>query len=449
MKKSLIALPLVASVAAAAVAGTSHYAGSQTQNEYQQMLEQLNKLLPLVFVNEQYESGLGNSSAVTKVLASRDADAQVLFRLQHDIKHAAVRMGDDGMAIGTVSINTTLQDAANLDPAFLAALTDDVPFTLLTDVRMSGEVRNQLSVSGLQLQEDGTSGSWSGIDFESVTKDNSTIGSGSMGVLEFNDMATGALVNVEQSPFEFDVKDHGDMIYTGTGEFAFEKVSLVNPQMPVPIAIDSVQFFSDTSMNNDVMSSTSTFSIDGIESPLPIKQASLEVQVNDLMVEGLRRYNNLIFAAGGDPQAIAADPEFMKKMGAAVRDMVKPGSGMKYTIALANDEGDVDANLRIGVKPEAEEGMSADALNNIVTGRDLLNILSVEGALDADTAALAQTPVMMMLGAAGDFITVTDESIKSEVSLNGTTLVVNGTELPLEMMAGGMLDVPFSDLMPQ
>ena len=238
MKKSLIALPLVAGAAAAAVAGTSHYAGSQTQSEYEQLLAQLNEVTPLVFINEQYESGLGNSSAVTRVLGSKNADAQVLFRLQHDIKHSAVRIGDDGMAIGSVSIITTLQDVDELHPELLAALTDDVPFTLQTDVHMNGEVRNQLSVSGMKIEEEATSASWSGIDFESMTNEGLTFGSGSMGVLAFNNAASGALMNIEQSPFEFDVKNHGDMIFSGTGNVSFENVSMVNPDMPMPVAMD-------------------------------------------------------------------------------------------------------------------------------------------------------------------------------------------------------------------
>ena len=63
MKKLLIALPLVAGVA---VAGTSHYAGTQTENEYEKLLKQLNNFSPFVFVNETYESGLGSSTAITK-----------------------------------------------------------------------------------------------------------------------------------------------------------------------------------------------------------------------------------------------------------------------------------------------------------------------------------------------------------------------------------------------
>ena len=444
MKKSLIALPVVAGAAAAAVAGTSHYAGSQTQTEYQNLLVQLNDLTPFVFENEEYESGLGSSTALTKVMASSDADAEVLFRLQHDIKHAAVRVGGDGMAIGTVTINTSLHNSTELDPAFIEAMTDDVPFTLTTDVHMGGEVSNQLRITGTDFDKDGASGSWSGIDFETVTKGNSTVGSGSLGVADFQDAVSGAMFSVEQNSFEFDIETFGDLIYTGNGKLEFEKLSLVSPELPVPVAIDSVLVSSDSNMNDDSMNSNAIVSLDGIDSPLPINKASLEVNLDDLLVEGLREYNQFFLTASTDPEELMGDPELIKSLGAALRNIVKPGSGLEYKIALANNEGDVDANLRIGVKTE---GMSAAALDNITTGRELLNILSVNGALDADTSALSQTPVMMMLGGAGDFLTVTDESIKSEISLNGTTLVINGVELPLDMMAAGMLDVPFSDLM--
>jgi len=67
MKKTLFALPIVAGAAAAAVAGTSQIAGNLTQDEYQKLLVKLNEMTPFVFENEEYESGLGTSRAVTKV----------------------------------------------------------------------------------------------------------------------------------------------------------------------------------------------------------------------------------------------------------------------------------------------------------------------------------------------------------------------------------------------
>ncbi len=446
MKKRLIALPLVAGVGAAAFAGTSQYAGNQTQTAYQQILARLNGLSPLVFVNETYESGLRKSTAVTKVLASQSADAEVLFRLHHDIEHAAVRMADDGVKLGQVSVDTALHDKSTLAPEILAVFKQSEPFLLSTEVSYTGDIRNTLNVSVMEMTGDGLELSWSGLSFEGTTQNASTVGSGSMGTLSFNDVASGGRLSVASSPFNVDLEDHGDNIYTGTADFSFNTVEMQSPELPVPISLASVVIDTDTNLESDSVNSASRISATGIESPLPLKEASLLVDIAGLDVEGLRQYNSFMGSLGSDPDAMIADPEHLSKMTAAFRSIVKPGSAMKFALSLANDDGDVNADIRVGIKDESEEGMSADALENVVTGRDLLNVLSVKGALDADTQALAQTPVLMMLGGVGEFVTVTDESITSDISLEGSTLVVNGVELPLDVMSGGMLDVPLSDL---
>lgn len=446
MKKTLIALPIVAGAAAAAVAGTSQIAGNLTQDEYQKLLVKLNEMTPFVFENEEYESGLGTSSAVTKVLKSEEADAEVLFRLQHDINHTAIRMDDDGVAIGTVKIDTTLHDSTELPPEFAAVMTDDVPFTLNTVVDMGGDLSNALRLTGAEFEDEGTTVTWSGMDIEIVTKDNNTVGNGSLGKMSVQDAATGADLNFDNSLFELDIETFGDLIYTGTGQIALNDVSLASPELPAPVAIENVSISAGNDIEGENMDSTVVFNIDGIDTIYPIKKASLEVSVEDMLVEGLRQYNRKFGLAMFDAEAMQDESEFAKEMADAFRGIIKPGTGLEYKVALANDGGDVDANLRVGVKTDGD--VSADTLENITTARDLFNILAVNGALDADTAALSQTPLIFMLGAAGDFLTVTDESIKSDVTLNGTTLIVNGVELPLEAFAGGMLDAPLSSVMP-
>jgi len=446
MKKTLIALPIVAGAAAAAVAGTSQIAGNLTQDEYQKLLVKLNEMTPFVFENEEYESGLGTSSAVTKVLKSEEADAEVLFRLQHDINHAAIRMDDDGVAIGKVSIDTRLHDSTELPPELVTAMTDDVPFTLNTVVDVGGELSNALRITGAEFDDEGTTVSWSGVDIETVTKDNNTVGNGSLGKMRALNAATGADVNIDDSLFEFDIETFGDLIYTGTGQVALNDVSVASPELPAPVSIENVSISGGNDIEGDSMDSIIAIDIEGIDSIYPISQASVEVSVVDMLVEGLRQYNRKFGLAMLDAEGLQDESEFAKEMTDAFRGIIKPGTGMEYKVALANDGGDVDANLRVGVKADGD--ISADALDNITTARDLLNILALNGALDADTAALSQTPLIFMLGAAGDFLTVTDESIKSDVTLNGTTLIVNGVELPLEAFAGGMLDAPLSSVMP-
>ena len=446
MKKLLIALPLVAGVA---VAGTSHYAGTQTENEYEQLLKQLNSILPFEFINETYESGLGSSTAITKVMSDGDADAELLFRLHHDIHHASVRMNDDGLKLGTVTIDTTLQDMDELPPDVLAALTDDKVFELKTDVRFDGQMTNALMVSGMELTDKGETVSWSGITMDAVTEGNSTTGSGSMGSINYSDASVGGTASVEDSQFAIDVQNQGDNIFTGSGDVTFNNISVMNPAtMGEPVTVESIVFDSSTDRDGDAINGLSSFNINGIAAPVPLKNASLDVEVDGILMEGLRQYNSLFEAIATGSQAVMVNEELRSKFIGAVRAMVEPGTGLKLALVLDNDEGDAGADMRIGVKEASADGMSADALDNILTGRDLLNVLAVNGELDADTAALEQTPIMMMLGAAGEFLSVSDESITSSVELKGTTLVVNGVELPLDTMAGGMLDVPFSDLLP-
>ncbi|MFK8081185.1 MAG: DUF945 family protein [Granulosicoccus sp.] len=445
MKKLFFAVPVV--VGAAAIAGTAQYASTETKSEYHQLVAQLNDLSPLVFVNEQYDAGLTNSYAVTKVLASRTADAEVLFRLQHDIRHAPVRMGDDGIDVANVSIDTRLHNDASLSPELAAAFGDAAPFLLKTHVSYSGEISNHLNVSAVKVAEEGGEFLWTGLNFEGITRDGTTVGKGSVGAVSFSDTHGGGMLNVEDSPFEIDVQYHGDGVFTGKGDMKLEKISLLNPDMPVPVSMQSIELSSNTDMKGDVLNSNTLLKVRGIESPLPLNNVSLDTQMNGIVLEGLRQYNKATMAAlKNDADALVDDPDLISDISSGLIAMFAPGSAMKYTLAMDNGEGDVNADIRLAVKDASADGMSADIMKSIATGRDLLNILTLEGSLDADTAALAQTPVMMMLGGAGEFITVTDESVKSQVSLDGTMLNVNGVELPLDTMFGFMLDVPFSDL---
>ncbi|MFK7996700.1 MAG: DUF945 family protein [Granulosicoccus sp.] len=445
MKKLIIALPFVAG--AAAIAGTSQYSGSQTESEYHELLAQLNRQLHLVFVNERYDSGMIKSSAVTKVMTSRSADAELLFRLQHDIEHAPLRMGTEGMNLGTVSINTQLLEDTSGSQEFAAWFANSTPFTIKTDVKYTGEIINQVRINALEISDEGVDLNWSGLQFDSKTQNGATVGEGSLGTWMFNDENSGGVINVESGQLNLDVQHHGDNIYTGDSTVTFDSVSVSSPDIPVPVALSRFELYSGTDMEGEVMNGNTRISLKGIDSPLPLQNASMDIEMEGLVVEGMRRYNDLVVAATSDPDSNMDDSVFLESIAGALADMVGPGSALRYAIDLGNAEGDVNADIRLGVKEASADGMSENALKNVVTGRDLLNVITLNGSLNADVAALAGTPVMMMLGGVGEFVTVTDESILSEVSLEGTTLNVNGVEMPLDILSGGMLDVPFSDLL--
>lgn len=96
MKKLLLALPLIAGTS---WAGTSYYAGSSTKDAYSDLLVQLNEFKPFTLVNEQYSAGIATSTAITVVKASSAPDAEILFRLHHDINHSPVGLNDAGYGL--------------------------------------------------------------------------------------------------------------------------------------------------------------------------------------------------------------------------------------------------------------------------------------------------------------------------------------------------------------
>ena len=109
MKSLIVALPLIAG---ATWAGTSYFAGAQSEAGYDQFLSQTNAANFLTFEKESFEQGLTTSKAVTVVKESSAPDAEVLFRLAHDINHSSVQLNDNSPSVGTATIRTTLVDGS-------------------------------------------------------------------------------------------------------------------------------------------------------------------------------------------------------------------------------------------------------------------------------------------------------------------------------------------------
>ena len=446
MKKRIIAIPLALGVAGAAYAGTSHLAGSQAQDQYEKLLHSVNTAQSrVVLSNEKYTSGLLTSTAVTKVTIARVNKGDIVFNLFHDIEHGALRSTDDDVKFASVSVKTTLQDPQQLPAEVLAALTDDIPFEIRSDIEYDGEINSVVRISGVDATENSTTMAWSGLTANLVTKDATTVADGSLGSLMVNDQSDGTVINLDDSAFALDLQDNGDSIYTGTFDARLDGFSLQTPALPALISIDNATVSSNSSIEDDAINSKTVFGIDGIDAPIPLDSISFEAQYNDLLLAGMHEYGALMSNVSATDAA--RDDEFAGKLVTAVRNMMQPGSGSQLQLKLANSDGEVDVDLGLGLKDASASGMSDEALDNIVTGRDLLNLVAFTANLDADRAALAQTPIPTMLGVAGDYITVDEDSITSRVNLEGANLNINGVVMPLDVLAGGMLDVPLADLM--
>ena len=146
MKKLLVALPFVAT---ASWAGTTLYSGSQTRTAYDELVAQLDRSTTLAVSAESYEAGFTESRAVTRVRLSDSPDAEVLFRLHHEIEHSPVGLADGGARVGAARIVTTLVTDALDDEVrdVLASFEGGEPFVLESDVGFGGAVAHAFRVA--------------------------------------------------------------------------------------------------------------------------------------------------------------------------------------------------------------------------------------------------------------------------------------------------------------
>ena len=165
MKKLLLAIPLVAG---ASWAGATFYTGSQTQSAYDKLLVQLNDYKPFTLVNESYTSGLVSSRAITKVMDSSAPDAQVLFRLQHDIQHSPIGVNEGNLRVSAANIKTTLvrdQSIPESVSQFMEGFTDAEPVQINTAVGFDGKTVNQFLISAYEHDYEDVQVRFNGVDY--------------------------------------------------------------------------------------------------------------------------------------------------------------------------------------------------------------------------------------------------------------------------------------------
>ncbi len=448
MKKLLLAIPLVAG---ASWAGASIYSGVQTQSAYDQLLTQLNELKPLTLVNETYSTGFRNSTAVTKVMESATPDAKVLFRLQHDIDHSPVAVVDSNVRIAAASIKTTLLNDGSLPESaveFMQGFVDAEPFQINTEVGFDGNTRNQLLVSAYRHQEDGVEVNFGGLDYNADVLGDSIKGSGEIGEITVD--GNGKRLNLTPGVITTDLTRISPAVYAGLYGIEFNQLTVSSDQgMPLDVVLESIGVNSDTTVENDQLTSRGSIHIGMIDSPLPLTSASLDMGVSNLSISGIKQYLEAINQLPVTDSMLSSDPEMIQAVMSTFLPAIGPGTGLDYKLQFSNDGGSASLDYGISIIEESSPNYPAGGLASIATFRDLLNVTYLEAHLNADADAIDQTPLaMFMMSPQAQQVIVADgTSYKADITLKELIVDINGNPLSLEMMMGEMLDMPLADAM--
>ena len=438
MRKLLLALPLVAS---ASWAGTTYYAGTQTQPAYDKLISQLNEFKPFTVESEQYNAGFLTSTAITKVMNSAGPDAKTLFRLQHVIEHSPVGVDGNGARVGASTIHTTLMvDEYSQEVVdALASFDNSQPFEIFTRVGMSGEVTNDLLINSFSVSLEGTEASFEGGKYTITSNDTGAIsGSGTLDAIVLTEDEVEYTVSASEG--KFDLQRLGTGIHSGSGSFNIPAIEFIAKDSGMNVKLTDIELNSDSSMEGELMNSKVLMKAGSIDSPLDINSASYEVEISGLSMQGMQGYVDSM----KNVPLVGADSEEMDSMMATAIDayqaLISPGTGFGISLAMNNSGGDIETSFDATFKGDG----SNSGYESVATIRDLASVLALRLQLNADETALNATPaaMLMMHPMAQEYLVYDGNSYVADIKAEDLILDVNGNPQSLEDMFGGILSMP-------
>jgi uncharacterized protein YdgA (DUF945 family) len=375
-------------------------------------------------------------------MASAAPDAEVLFRLQHDIDHSPVGLDGAGVRFRAAAIETTLLLPNDVSESMLQGFNSEEPVVINTDVKFDGSAMHQLLVSNFETIKDGESIKFDGLDYSAVANEDAIKGSESIG--EFTLESPMVSIKLAPGTVDVDLKKFADDVFSGSYGVLFDELSIESTAMPFGINVQEIGFSSNSKINGSTLDSDGNISVGNIESPLPINNFSIAVGTHDLSIEGTSNYVKTMsqFSALNDDNA--SNPEFLNQWFSALIGVFVPKAGVTYDIDLNNDRGNANIKFNMNVIDGSSPKYPSTGLTALLTVRDLLNVTQAEFSLQADAAALDQTPLAAFLVSpqVEQLVLADGVSYQSTIKVKDFIVDINGNPLSLEMIMGDTLDMP-------
>ena len=129
------------------------------------------------------------SSAITTVKTSDKDDAEIVFRLSHEIDHSPIGFNDGAARVSASNILTTLliDPDSDVGKTFSELFGDEEPVVLSSSVGFNGKTLNELRTAPINIAgDDGSFTINESLHEFSFDPDGKLIGSGELGELAFS-----------------------------------------------------------------------------------------------------------------------------------------------------------------------------------------------------------------------------------------------------------------------
>ena len=451
MKKLLLALPLVAG---ASWAGSTYYSGAQTEAAYNRLLEQINTNKAFVVKSTEYKPGIMESTAITEVRSTEATDQDIQFSLKHQINHSLVSVAPENPRFGAASITTTLlvDDSYSDDfKEFLKSFDSGEPFVATTEVAVDGATNSEIKINAFDhSQEDAVIKSSASIINVITAADGNITGDATLDNLTFSegDDKQAALSNLDM---KFDAsKIEGEekispYFYDLDFEMNMDETTIIEGGKQVAL-VKGVSYILNQDLSSDEQSVKVNMGVDslGVES-LPLKSFNAAMALSGFSINDLMNNETFYkqFKLSNKPEELLFSEEGIE----ILRATFPTDTNMNIELDAISTEGNGNAavNLRI-----AGNG-SDDGYTGMFTTGDLAKAISGTALIDVDKSALMSTPLGGMLEhpIAKAYLTVTEDKVTVNASLDKLVLKLNEQMIPLELMAGDMLNIPLESLQKQ
>lgn len=453
MKKLLLAIPLVAG---GAWAGSSYFAGSQSESVYEDLLTQLDVMGTFVFEKESFDKGLTHSTAITAIRESTSPDAPIVVRLIHEIDHAALRFDDTGAQIGTATIKTSVAEDTDHPQytKFRQYFTSDELIEITSTAGITGAIDSVVRIGAFEYSpiNDDLTISIEPSNIELNTKGARTTAEGAIGQLVVSD-ESGLTMTWKPSTFTADATAQAAWIYDFDSLWVVDTVTLESPNLPALTTVKDVKIGAAAEPYGEISNNTGFFSFDSVSmqdsvpaDTLPVTSGRLDIALNKLNIEAVKRYSQTTKHKPLDQQS-AQSGILTAELVERFKGLITKDLELNYELALANNGGTADANYLLRfVGDESDTGY-----DTIVSAGDLLSALEMNINVKADKAALALTPALALLDSPQAQFVLVDagDSVVAEATLKNMVGTLNDNEYFLDQMFGGMLSMPLEMLISQ
>lgn len=448
MKKLLLALPLVAG---ASWAGSTYYSGAQTEAAYNRLLEQINTNKAFVVKSTEYKAGIMESTAITEVRSAEATDQDIQFSLKHQINHSLVSVAPENPRFGAASIVTTLlvDDNSSDDfKEFLKSFDSGEPFVATTEVAVDGATNSEIKINAFDHSEDDTTiKSSASIINVTTAADGNVTGDATLDNFMFMDgedkhadlsklamtFNASKLEGEEKiSPYFYDLNfalniDQTTVLDDGEQVMVFEGISYV--------------------LNQDLSSDEQSVKVNmGVDSlgiaSTPLKSFDLAIAISGFSINDLMNNETFYkeFKISNKPEELLFSKEGIE----ILRATFPPDTKMSIALDAVSTDGNGNAAVDLWMAGNGSD----DGYTGIATTGDLAKLIAGTALINVDKSAVMNTPLGGMLEhpMAQAYLTVSEDKVTLNASLDKLVLKLNEQIIPLELLAGDMLNIPLESL---